>query len=299
MTKLGSPEDNQKALSVDVVIPVYRERSEALVATLSACLEQTYPICKIFVVDDGSLEPVSLPDWAKPSPIVHLLRLPQNQGISGARNAAIALSNASLLACINTEILPEPDWLATCVEYITRHPDVGACFTRIVPQYPHRLLSRWRMRFQEPAKYGDVPGPAPFAPGHAVLFRRESMNRVGGYDVRYRRRHEDSDICMRMRQAGWETHYTAQSYCVSIQKDSLTELSRKQLRDSDWFSPNEYSFARLFLIQCRWLLVRLGRNLLKGRFLFIPVDLAIWGRSLQIALSYNLRPRQAREGHKI
>lgn len=292
MTKPDTVRANSTEFSVDVVVPVYGERSAALAATLSACREQTYPVCQIFVVDDGSSDPVSLPNWT--SPPIQLLRLPQNQGISGARNAAIALSKASLVACINTEILPQPDWLATCVGYMTSHPSVGACFTRLVPQHPRRLLSRWRMRFQEPAKYGDVAGPAPFAPGHAVLFRRESMDLVGGYDVRYKRRHEDSDICMRMRQAGWETHYTAQSYCVSIQNDSLTELSRKQLRDSDWFSPREYSFTRLFLIQCRWLLVRLGRNLLKGRLLFIPVDLAIWGRSLQIALFQSLRPRQTR-----
>jgi mycofactocin glycosyltransferase len=292
----GISELGQTPLSVDVIIPVFGERSEALAATLSGCLKQTYPIRTILVVDDGSPEPVSLPVWTKPLTQIRLLRLPQNLGIAAARNAAIALSKASLLACVNTEIVLEPDWLVTLVEYITRHPQVGACFTRVVPQYPHRILSRWRMRFQEPVKYGDVPGAAPFAPGHAVLFRKESVDQVGGYDVRYRRRHEDSDICARMRQVGWQTHYIARSYCVSIQRDSLTQLSKKQLRDSDWFTPREFSLARLFVLQCRWLLVRLCRNLYRGRFLFIPIDLAIWGRSLQIALSDSLRARHTKDG---
>src|SRR6266481_5664196 len=97
--------------AVDVVIPVYGERPEALGATLSACVRQTHPIAQIFVVDDGSPEPISLPGWAQSSGQISLLRLSENLGISGARNAVIARSTAPLLACINAEVLPAPDWL--------------------------------------------------------------------------------------------------------------------------------------------------------------------------------------------
>ena len=117
------PDEEKKAtLAVDIVIAVHNERPEALEATLSACLKQTYPISKIFVVDDGSLEPVSLPQSAQSLAQICLLRLPQNVGISAARNAAIVRSNASLLACINTEVLPDPEWLATCESYLSDHP---------------------------------------------------------------------------------------------------------------------------------------------------------------------------------
>ncbi|PYU47352.1 MAG: hypothetical protein DMG54_01270 [Acidobacteria bacterium] len=99
-------------LAVDAVIPVYGERPEALAATLSACLKQTYPFSRIFVVDDGSPEPISLPQWTQSLPQICLIRLPQNLGISAARNAAIACSNALLLGCINTQVLPDPDCLS-------------------------------------------------------------------------------------------------------------------------------------------------------------------------------------------
>jgi cellulose synthase/poly-beta-1,6-N-acetylglucosamine synthase-like glycosyltransferase len=283
LTALESYEDGKKPLPVDVIIPVYSERSEVLTETLSACLKQTYPISKIFVVDDGSPEPVSLPDWAKLSPRICLLRLPQNQGISAARNAAIARSNAPLLACVNTEVLPDPDWLSTCESHLTSQPNVGACYTRIVPENPKRILSRWRMRFLE-SKFGEHSSISIFAPGHAVLFRREAIERVGGYDTRLRRIMEDSDICERMRQFGWETYYVAHSRCVSIQKDLLTELCKKQLVRSGWTSPTDYSFRRLFQEQCKWLLMRIGRNIVKGRLLFVPIDCSVWFGSLCIAV---------------
>jgi cellulose synthase/poly-beta-1,6-N-acetylglucosamine synthase-like glycosyltransferase len=274
--------DAQQPLCVDVIIPVYGERTEALASTLSACLRQTFPASKIFVVDDGSPEPVAIPHWAAALPIL-VLRLPSNQGISAARNAAIARSTAPFLACINTEILPDPDWLATMLCYLASSPSVGACYSRIVPVNPNGLLSRWRMRFHE-AKYGEQSGPSGFAPGHAVLFRKQAIDCVGGYNIRLRRIMEDSDICRRMQVAGWETHYVTASRCVSIQKDSLYELCQKQLIRSGWTSPQDYSLWDLFRGQCKWLFMRVGRNLVKGRLQFLPVDLAIWAGSLCIAM---------------
>ncbi len=231
------------APSVDIVIPVYGERSEALSATLSACAIRPIRLARS---SSWTMAPPNLflLPWGAVLAAISLLRLPQNQGISAARNAAIALSHATFLACINTEVLPAPDWLDTCQKYLLTQPRVGACYTRTVPRNPDPLLTRWRMRFQEPA-YPEQSGPMPFAHGHAVLFRKEALDAVGGYDVRFRRHHEDSDISQRMKAAGWESHYVAGSRCISIQQDSLQSLAIKQLRDSGWYSPQESSLFRL------------------------------------------------------
>jgi len=278
---------------VDVVIPIYGERLEALASTLSACAKQTYPIARIFVVDDGSAEPVSPCGWARSSTQVVLLRLSQNQGISAARNAGISGSQASLIACINTEVLPEPDWLVSCANYLLKHPGVGACYTRLVSATPDRILTRWRMRFLE-AKFGEQSGLSEFAPGHAVLFRREALDVVGGYDVRHRLHHEDSDICQRMRKSGWETHYVAESRCVSIQEDTLKQLAAKELRESYWYSPAESSLPQLYFYLSKWTFVRASRNLVKGRIYFLPVDAAIWASALWTATFRTLRFSRAR-----
>ncbi|MGH9742223.1 MAG: glycosyltransferase family 2 protein, partial [Candidatus Acidiferrum sp.] len=95
---LAFPETLKEQTAVDVIVPVYGERPEALASTLAACLKQTYPVARVYVVDDGSPDAVSLPDWAKTNFQIALLRLPRNQGISAARNAAIALSHATFLA---------------------------------------------------------------------------------------------------------------------------------------------------------------------------------------------------------
>jgi len=266
---------------VDVIIPVYGERDAALRETLTACSKQTYAIANVFVVDDGSPEPVSLPNGIG-SVKTRLMRLEQNQGISAARNAGIGQSHAAMVACVNTEILPAADWLRTCVEYLLSHPGVGACYTRMVPSRPRRLLTQWRMRYLE-ARFGQQSGPSLFAPGHAVVFRREALDRVGGYDVRYRIHDEDADICKRLRQAGWETHYVADSRVVSIQEDSLRQLTKKELRNTYWYGPGDSSIFRLHFDLTKWMLVRLFRDSVKLRPQLLPVDLTIWGNAMWIA----------------
>src|SRR6266436_4461361 len=116
---------DNKPLPVDVVIPVYDERAEALSATVSACLKQTHPIARILVVDDGSPKPVSLSKSAQSSGQIFLLRL--------ARNGGLANSKTTFVACVNTEVLPDADWLDTCVDYLRNRASVGAVYTRLVP----------------------------------------------------------------------------------------------------------------------------------------------------------------------
>ncbi len=112
---------------------------------------------------------------------------------------------------------------------------------------------------------------------------------VGGYDPRYRLHHEDSDICLRMTKVGWETHYIAESRCISIQADSLEQLCKKELRESGWYSPEDGSLGKLYVSFSKVTLIRAGRNVVKGRFHLLPVDALIWATALWMATSRTLR----------
>ena len=203
-------------------------------------------------------------------------------GKSGARNAGIALSKAPLIVNANCDVLPAPDWTITCGATSPRIPNVGACYTRIVPQFPERLLSRWRMRFQE-GKYLDKAMEVPFAPGHAVMMPREAVEAVNGYDIRFRRDEEDWDICQRMLAKGWVSHYIPESRTVSIQNDCVEVLANTSLLPRRLARAGKRRVSIGLWRQTKWLGIRSGRNAVKGRFYFWPADLAIWAGSLRIA----------------
>jgi hypothetical protein len=193
--------------------------------------------------------------------------------------AAIARSGTPFVACVNVDVLPSPDWAESLLSHLGTREDVGATFARLEPAEPARLLSRWRMRFHE-EKFDRPNGSATFAPGHAVLFRRSALDRVGGYDPRLRRVREDSDICERLWAVGIATHYVNGPRCTSIQTDDLQYLAGKQLV-RDGFDPGR----PLDATGVRWraaraLVNRLGRNALRGRWPFLPVDIAVFALEL-------------------
>ena len=271
-------------------MPVYNERPEAIEATLDACLRQTYPISHIFVIDDASGVPAAIPKSIEAAGKVSLTRLPQNEKNAAARNAGLAKCSSPLVACINCEVFPAEDWLATCVSYLLERPEVGVCYTRTVPDHPKRLLSRWRMRFQE-NRFGPATGSAHFATGHAVLFRREAIEKVGAYNIHLGNVCEDSDICERIRAAGWDTHFIADSLCVSIQNNTVIEFAKKELSRNAWESPKDYPLSRFIIQRSKMLFIRMGRNLVKGRILFLPVDVAVWAVTIRLAISRTFAAR--------
>jgi cellulose synthase/poly-beta-1,6-N-acetylglucosamine synthase-like glycosyltransferase len=257
----------------DIVIPCYGERLPALQATVAGCLNQSARANALWVIDDASPDPVSRESLPADDRI-HLIRFDINRGISAARMAAIGQSQTEYVACVNVDILPAHDWAEACLAYLQEHPGVGAVFTRLHAAN-RRLLTRWRMRFHE-EKYDRPAGPAPFAPGHAVLFRRRALDDVRGYDLTLRRIGEDADICMRMRAANWETDYVSRSSCVSIQDDTLRYLARKQLIRHGFDAGGAARPGTVVRRSVSALVSRLGRNLLKGRLSFVPVDLAVF-----------------------
>jgi hypothetical protein len=106
---------------------------------------------------------------------------------------------------------------------------------------------------------------------------------------------EDSDICERIRAVGWETHFVAKSYCVSIQQNTVSEFAKKELSRSRWESTKDYSLIRLIFDRSKWTLIRMGRNLIKGRLFFLPVDIAVWVMTIKIAFSRTLAARNKQE----
>ena len=191
-------------MSVTVVIPVWNGR-EYLSRLLNALAQQTHPIAEVIAVDNGSQD--GAPEVAEQRG-ARVLRMGSNLGFSRAVNAGIEACHTDLVAIINSDVEPEPDWLAHLVPAVE---PAGVWFAagkllsasqrdRIDGTYD--LISRsgcaWR------AGHGRVDGPEfsqprpiAIAPGTASLFRRELFDRVGLFDTMFESYLEDVDLGLR------------------------------------------------------------------------------------------------------
>jgi GT2 family glycosyltransferase len=185
---------------------------------------------EIIVVDnastDGSPEVV-----ASEFPGVQLILNAENRGFTAANNQGLAVSQGRTLLLLNpdTEVLGEA--LATMVEYMEAHPQVGALGPQL--RCPDGSLQSSRRRFPTLAtalvestviqerwhdnrilrRYymADTPDdavqPVDWVVGACVMVRRETFEEVGGLDEGYFMYSEEMDWCHRIKDAGWEVIY--------------------------------------------------------------------------------------------
>ncbi len=174
-----------------VIIPVYNG-AEMVPITAPAVLSLR-GVDEIVWVDDGSTDdtPVILTELGEQDPRVRLVRLPENQGRSAARNAGVAACSADILVFFDGDIEPGPD-AAVALADALNGLDAVASVGRFepVPTDPDEPYQDYAVHFQR----GPAPGARAadaidwrfFLTGACAL-RRQDLNAVGGFreDIAY------------------------------------------------------------------------------------------------------------------
>jgi O-antigen biosynthesis protein len=186
---------------VSVVICAYNAE-----ATLDECLQHTcaldYPDLEILVVDDGSTDATA--DIARRHPRARLLSVPHG-GLSVARNAGFEAATGEVVAYLDSDAYPTPEWPYYLVlgydgpmvggvggpNVPPRDAPVGEHKVARAPGGPvHVLVSDDRAEH--------VPGC------NMSFWRSEVLAEVGGFDPVYDAAGDDVDLCWKVLDRGFE-----------------------------------------------------------------------------------------------
>jgi len=201
------------ARAVGIVIPTWDGRDQ-LQACLTGLRRQTFTDFEIYVVDNGSTDGTR-ELLAKDFPEARLIRFHINHGFARAANAGLRAAANPLVALLNNDVIPEPQWLETLVQRAN-------AFTQ-ESQWASVLLWKDRPDYVESAglalgrdgspvlPWRDEPATAlPQAPvsvfgahGGAALFRWKMLEEIGLLDERFFCYVEDVDLALRARFAGY------------------------------------------------------------------------------------------------
>ena len=187
---------------------------DALANCLRALESQTLDRFEVVVVDNSGSGRAQAGGQR-----VRVLTNERNVGFGTAINQAIRDSETPLIAVLNDDAEPHPEWLAALVKAAEARPRAGMFASQVRLAGTDQLdsagmliardgSSKQRGHGEPPAKFA-ADSDTLFPTGSAALYRRKMLDEVGLFDERFFLYCEDTDLGLRGRWAGWEGAYVA------------------------------------------------------------------------------------------
>jgi GT2 family glycosyltransferase len=179
--------------------------------------------------------------------------LRRNLGFADANNAGVSVARGRLLLLLNSDVIPDrPGWLSTMADFLDATPAAGAVGPKLV--YEDGSIQHAGMYFLRPegspwwenahyhkGLHRSFPGaaqarPVPALTGACLLLRRELWDKVGGLSGAYvQGDYEDSDLCLRIGELGYECWYLPAAELYHLEGQSYpTPLRRLTSRFNTW-----------------------------------------------------------------
>ncbi|MFQ5920140.1 MAG: glycosyltransferase family 2 protein [Thermoplasmata archaeon] len=177
----------------------------------------TYRPLDIYLVDNGSRD--GSPDRVAASfPGVNLIRLPENLGYGGGMNAGIQKAleeGGDHILCLNNDMTLDPGFLEPLVEAVK---DGTVPYPALFQGEDHRLLDNAGNRLSYTGltsliAHGERDVPTSVMADYTELpfLPRRLLERIGAYKEEYFAFYEDVDLCLRIRDAGWDFRFVPAS----------------------------------------------------------------------------------------
>jgi GT2 family glycosyltransferase len=208
------------------------------------CVESVYADLpagetEVFVVDSASTDGSTLALQAR-FPGANYIYSPQNIGFGPSNNLALRRATGEYLLLLNPDTLVHPGAIRALLNFMEQNPQVGAAAARLLnpdgslqyscspePTLKGELLRLFHLGGVRPDGYYPmetwdlaVPRPVEVILGACMLVRKSVLDQAGLFDEQFFMYNEETDLCRRIRQAGWQifwvpqaqvTHYGGQS----------------------------------------------------------------------------------------
>lgn len=218
-----------------------RGRPYLVPVVLNALRYLTYPAFEVILVGEAeSIDAYDLASEIKKS--VHYLPChPEN--ISAARNIGIRAARGEIVAFIDDDSAPEPDWLDQLVAPFC-DPRVGLAGGRVRDrdgvrcQFDGAFFDRGGEETPFPASQTEAQLFPPNSErqlgvmGTNCAFRRSALMAIGGFDESYRYYLDETDAALRMAAGGWWSAWAPEAEVHHLSDQNGMRGRNRQPRDT-------------------------------------------------------------------
>lgn len=265
------------------IVILNTNRREDTCALLASLEKSTWPNARVLVLDNASTDG-SAPAIRAAYPAVQILSLEKNLGYAGNNNVGIRAAlaeGAEWVLVLNEDTILAPDCLSRLVEAGQADQRIGMVGPMVyhfdepsvIQSAGGEMGPNWLARHiaQNEPDHGQFtqPRPVDWISGCAILVRREVIEQAGMLDERFFYYWEETEWCLRAREAGWRLVHVPQA-----------RLWHKGVQREYRPSPNVTYYATR-----NWLLM-LSRHRAPLR-----AWMYVWARTLRTLVSWTVRPK--------
>lgn len=229
----------QKMVKASIVIPVFN-KADLTKQCLTELARVTEDVSyEVIVVDNNSSDETAefLPSL---SGDIQVITNPENFGFAKACNQGAAVAKGKYVVFLNNDTIPRPDWLASLIREVDSHKDVAVVGSKLL--YPNNTIQHAGVVISRTygTPYHLFPGVSENFPAAntrrelqavtaaCMLVRKETFEKVAGFDEGFVNGFEDIDLCLRIRQIGKKVVYQPKSCLYHLESQTAGRKDHDQ-----------------------------------------------------------------------
>jgi O-antigen biosynthesis protein len=183
-----------------------------------------YPNYEVIVVNDGSQDRTAVITTEYGFRLINT----ENRGLSSARNTGAEAATGEIVAYIDDDAYPDPQWLSYLAATF-RNPAYGAVGgPNIAPPGDGAIAHCVAHSPGGPVHVLLNDRDAEHIPGCNMAFRKSALMEIGGFDPRFRTAGDDVDVCWRILDQGWKIGFNPAAMVWHHRRNSLRAYWRQQ-----------------------------------------------------------------------
>ncbi len=210
--------------SISVVVCAYNAE-----ATLDECLyhlcKLTYPALEVIVVDDGSTDATASVARSYPNVKVYPI---EHSGLSAARNIGFSRADGELVAYLDADAYPTPEWPYYLALGLDSRTTGGVGGPNVSPAGDPVGARAVAQSPGGPAHVLTADDRAEHVPGCNMAFWKAVLEETGGFDPVYTAAGDDVDMCWKVLDAGWEIGFHPAALVWHHRRPGLGAYLRQQ-----------------------------------------------------------------------
>jgi GT2 family glycosyltransferase len=224
------------------IILVNYNGADVLVSCLNS-LKELIPIddYEIILVDNNSKDnSISIVEDNFPN--IQLIKLTDNIGFGAGNNAGIRIATGEFLFLLNTDTILTENIIPNLIKLMSANSKIGVIGPKLLfpdgsfqisfspeigigGEFQARKLHQNENRSNAIEKDFKDIREVDIVVGAALFIRRELFNSLGGFDEHFFMYFEESDLCQRVRNAGYKIMYTPYVSIIHIRGHSVKKIS--------------------------------------------------------------------------